>query len=223
MRLVGQYPVVLLSGRDRLLIAIDGPAASGKGTLARRIAAHFQLPWLDTGLLYRAVARDVVASGADLEDVAAAIAAARAFSALTLQDDGLRGPKAGDAASVVAKIPEVRAALLEYQRIFANTPPGAVLDGRDIGTVVCPDAHIKLFVTASDEARAHRRHLEHKSRGEEVTYDVLLADIRLRDARDASRATAPMLRAADAVELDTTSLDADQAFAAALEIIARKI
>ena len=223
MRQVGHYLEVILRGIIRLLIAIDGPAASGKGTLARRIAAHFQLPWLDTGLLYRAVARDVVAGGADLEDVAAAIAAARALSALTLQDDRLRGPKAGDAASVVAKIPEVRAALLEYQRIFANTPPGAVLDGRDIGTVVCPDAHIKLFVTASDEARAHRRHLEHKSRGEEVTYDVLLADIRLRDARDASRATAPMLRAADAVELDTTSLDADQAFAAALEIIAHKI
>lgn len=202
-----------------LIIAIDGPAASGKGTLAKRIAAHFGLAWLDTGLLYRAVARDVLAGGGDLEDVAAAEAAARAVIADTLTDPALRGPKAGDAASIVAKIPGVRAALLEYQRAFARQDGGAVLDGRDIGTVVCPDAHVKIFVTASDEARARRRFLEHQARGESVAYDELLADIRRRDVRDSSRSAAPMYAAADALHLDTTELDADQAFQAALQLI----
>lgn len=202
-----------------LIIAIDGPAASGKGTLAKRIAAHFGLAWLDTGLLYRAVARDVLAGGGDLEDVAAAEAAARAVIADTLTDPALRGPKAGDAASIVAKIPGVRAALLEYQRAFARQDGGAVLDGRDIGTVVCPDAHVKIFVTASDEARARRRFLEHQARGESVAYDELLADIRRRDVRDSSRSAAPMYAAADALHLDTTDLDADQAFQAALQLI----
>jgi CMP/dCMP kinase len=202
-----------------LIIAIDGPAASGKGTLAKRIAAHFGLAWLDTGLLYRAVARDVLARGGNLDDVIAAEAAARAVVAETLADAGLRGPQAGEAASIVAKIPEVRAALLDYQRAFAQQDGGAVLDGRDIGTVVCPDAHVKIFVTASDEARAHRRFLEHQARGESVTFDELLADIRRRDARDSGRAAAPMHAAADALHLDTTDLDAEQAFQAALQLI----
>ncbi len=202
-----------------LIIAIDGPAASGKGTLAKRIAAHFGLAWLDTGLLYRAVARDVLARGGNLDDVIAAEAAARAVVAETLADAGLRGPQAGEAASIVAKIPEVRAALLDYQRAFAQQDGGAVLDGRDIGTVVCPDAHVKIFVTASDEARAHRRFLEHQARGESVTFDELLADIRRRDARDSGRAAAPMHAAADALHLDTTDLDAEQAFQAAVQLI----
>ena len=202
-----------------LIIAIDGPAASGKGTLAKRIAGHFGLAWLDTGLLYRAVARDVLARGGNLDDVIAAEAAARAVVAETLADAGLRGPQAGEAASIVAKIPEVRVALLDYQRAFAQQDGGAVLDGRDIGTVVCPDAHVKIFVTASDEARARRRFLEHQARGESVTYDELLADIRRRDARDSGRAAAPMHAAADALHLDTTDLDAEQAFQAALQLI----
>jgi CMP/dCMP kinase len=202
-----------------LIIAIDGPAASGKGTLAKRIAAHFGLAWLDTGLLYRAVARDVLARGGNLDDVIAAEAAARAVVVETLADAGLRGPQAGEAASIVAKIPEVRVALLDYQRAFAQQDGGAVLDGRDIGTVVCPDAHVKIFVTASDEARARRRFLEHQARGESVTYDELLADIRRRDARDSGRAAAPMHAAADALHLDTTDLDAEQAFQAALQLI----
>ncbi|CAA2137180.1 (d)CMP kinase [Hyphomicrobium sp. ghe19] len=202
-----------------MIIAIDGPAASGKGTLAKRIAAHFGLAWLDTGLLYRAVARDILATGGDLEDVQAATAAAKSVKADSLDDTALRGPRAGDAASIVAKIPEVRAALLEYQRAFARQAGGAVLDGRDIGTVVCPDAPVKIFVTASDEARAMRRFLEHQSRGDSITYDELLADIRRRDARDSGRSAAPMYAADDAVHLDTTALDADQAFAAALQLI----
>jgi len=206
-----------------LIIAIDGPAASGKGTLARRIAVHFGLPWLDTGLLYRAVARDVLAKGGILDDAAAAEAAARSVEARTLDDPALRGPSAGDAASIVAKIPEVRAALLDYQRAFAEQVGGAVLDGRDIGTVVCPRAHVKIFVTASDEARAQRRFLEHQGRGEDVSYDDLLADIRRRDARDSSRSAAPMLAARDALHLDTTELDADRAFDAALRLIEMKV
>jgi cytidylate kinase len=209
-------------GRYNLIIAIDGPAASGKGTLAKRIAAHFGYAWLDTGLLYRAVARDVLATGGRLDDVEAATRAARAIDAASLADPALRGPRAGDAASIVAKIPEVRAALLAYQRAFARQPGGAVLDGRDIGTVVCPDADVKIFVTASDEARARRRFLEHQSRGENISYEELLADIRTRDARDQSRAIAPLEAAGDALYLDTTNLDADEAFEAAMEMIAKR-
>ena len=208
--------------RYKLIIAIDGPAASGKGTLAKRIALHYGLDWLDTGLLYRAVARDVVAKGASFEDVGAAIAAARAVDATSLCDPGLRGSHAGDAASIVAKIPEVRAALLKYQRTFASQERGAVLDGRDIGTVVCPDANVKIFVTASDEVRARRRHIEHQARGENLTYEELLADIRRPDARDSSRSIAPLAAAPDALLLDTTNLDADQVFAAAVKMIEAK-
>jgi cytidylate kinase len=205
--------------RANLVIAIDGPAASGKGTLAKRIAAHYGLGWLDTGLLYRAVARDVAANGGSLEDVGAAISAARAIDCASLADPGLRGPRAGDAASMVAKIPEVRAALLEFQRAFARQGAGAVLDGRDIGSVVCPDANVKIFVTASDEVRARRRHLEHQARGETLEYEELLADIRRRDARDSSRNIAPLAAAPDAIFLDTTNLDADQTFEVAVKMI----
>jgi cytidylate kinase len=207
--------------RRNLIIAIDGPAASGKGTLAKRIAIHYGLDWLDTGLLYRAVARDVVAKGGRLEDVGEATAAARAVDAASLCDPGLRGPRAGDAASIVARIPEVRAALLEYQRTFAEK--GAVLDGRDIGTVVCPDANVKIFVTASDEVRARRRHLEHQGRGDNLTYEELLADIRRRDARDSSRSIAPLAAAPDALFLDTTNLDADKVFELAVKMIEAKV
>ncbi|MEQ1651334.1 MAG: (d)CMP kinase [Hyphomicrobium sp.] len=208
--------------KQGLIIAIDGPAASGKGTLAKRIASHLCLPVLDTGLLYRAVARDVVAGGAMLDDAKAAVAAAWSLNAATLDDANLRGPAAGDAASIVAKMPRVRLALLDYQRDFANQPGGAVLDGRDIGTVICPDADIKIFVTATPEERARRRHLEHQARGEPITYDVVLADIRRRDERDSGRDVAPLEAASDAITLDTTTLDADAAFAAALQVIERK-
>lgn len=202
-----------------LVIAIDGPAASGKGTLAKKVAAHYGLPCLDTGLLYRAVARDVVAAGHRLDDAAAAVTAANNLNANALDDPGLRGPAAGDAASIVARVPDVRKALLAYQRAFAAAPGGAVIDGRDIGTVVCPGATVKLFVTASDEERARRRHLEYQGRGDVVPYDEVLQDIRARDARDQSRAISPLEPAADAIRLDTTALDARETFEAALAAI----
>jgi cytidylate kinase len=202
-----------------MIIAIDGPAASGKGTLAKRIAAHFGYHVLDTGLLYRAVARDIERAGFRLNDHWAALSAARNLDPATLDDLALRGVPAGDKASVIAKIPEVRSALLQYQRDFARRPPGAVLDGRDIGTVVCPDADIKIYVTATPEERARRRHLEHKARGETATFDDLLADIRSRDARDSGRAIAPLAVAPDAIQLDTTTMDADAVFAAAMRIV----
>jgi len=206
-----------------MIIAIDGPAASGKGTLARRIAAHFGLACLDTGLLYRAVARDVLESGGSLEDEQLAASLATTLDTRTLGDPGLRLPSAGDAASVVAKFPRVRAALLDLQRDFARQEPGAVLDGRDIGTVVCPDAAVKIYVTASTEVRARRRHAEQMARGEPVTYEAVLEGIRQRDARDAGRANAPMTCAEDAILLDTTELDIEAAFDAAVGLIKRKI
>jgi cytidylate kinase len=205
-----------------MIIAIDGPAASGKGTLAKRIAQHYGLPVLDTGLLYRAVARDVVAESAALDDAAAAVAAAWSLDPTTLDDPKLRGPAAGDAASIVAKMPRVRLALLDFQRDFARQPGGAVLDGRDIGTVICPDADIKIFVTASPEERARRRHLEHQGRGEILEFDTVLADIRRRDERDSGRDVAPLEPAHDAITIDTTKLDADAAFAATLKVIEGK-
>lgn len=205
---------------SQLIIAIDGPAASGKGTVAKRLAEHLGVPYLDTGLLYRAVARDVELRGAQLEDAAAAVTAAESIDAGSLCDPALRGPLAGDKASIIAKIPAVRAALLDYQRSFARDDArGAVLDGRDIGTVVCPEAHIKIFVTASDEARARRRYLEHQGRGENIPYETVLEDLRRRDARDSGRNIAPLEAATDALHLDTTDLDANQAFAAVLTLI----
>jgi cytidylate kinase len=204
-----------------MIIAIDGPAASGKGTLAQRIAGHFGYVWLDTGLLYRAVARDVLAAGADLEDEAAGARAAGALDATTLGDEALRSTAIGEAASVVAKHRAVRAALLDFQRNFAQTPPGAVLDGRDIGTVICPDADVKIFVTADVEVRARRRFEEYVRRRERVSYEEVLDIIRQRDARDASRSAAPLQQAPDAVLLDTTHMDVETAFMAALDIISR--
>ena len=202
-----------------MIVAIDGPAASGKGTLARRLAAHYRLPHLDTGLLYRATAASLLQAGQDLHDADAAVAAARGLGLVEFDEALLRGAHMGDAASVVAAMPEVRAALIKAQRDFAARPGGAVLDGRDIGTVVCPDASVKIFVTASPATRAQRRALELLRRGEKMDYAAVLADIAKRDARDRDRAAAPMRAAADAVELDTTSLDIEAAFARAIDIV----
>lgn len=202
-----------------MIIAIDGPAASGKGTLARRLAAHYGLPHLDTGLLYRATAAGLMQSGRNLRDVDAAVAAARGLGLTEFDESLLRGAEMGEAASIVAAIPEVRAALVALQRDFAARPRGAVLDGRDIGTVICPKADVKIFVSASPAARAQRRALELAKRGEKVDYADVLADIVKRDQRDAERTDAPMRAAADAVTLDTTRLDIEAAFAAALGIV----
>lgn len=206
-----------------MIIAIDGPAASGKGTLAKRIAAYFGYACLDTGLLYRAVARDVRARGGSLDDEALAAEAARTLDFASLDDPELRHAGAGEAASVVARFPSVRKALLELQRRFAAQKPGAVLDGRDIGTVVCPDADIKIFVTADLEVRARRRFEEVKSRGDATTLEAVTHLIRQRDLRDMSRADAPMRAAADADLLDTTDMDIETAFEAAVELIKRRI
>jgi len=207
--------------RMPLLIAIDGPAASGKGTLAKRLAGHYGLPHLDTGLLYRAVALALLDAGRSLDDHAAAAQAARTLDAERLDDPRLRERAMGEAASRVSAVPEVRAGLLTWQRRFATDPQGAVLDGRDIGTVVCPDAGVKLFITASSEERARRRHLELAGRGETADFAVILADIEARDARDASRAAAPLRMADDAIRLDTTDLDANAAFDEARAIVER--
>jgi len=206
-----------------ILIAIDGPAASGKGTLAKLIAASWGLPCLDTGLLYRAVARDVGARGYRLTDAWAALAAARSLDPATLDDPGLRSAGAGEAASIVASMPQVRAALLAYQRAFASQPGGAVLDGRDIGTVVCPQADAKIYVTARPQVRAWRRFVERQAQLEPVTFDAVLADIERRDARDAGRESAPMRPAPDADLLETSDLDIEAAFEAAVGLIKRKI
>ncbi len=205
-----------------VLIAIDGPAASGKGTLARRLARHFNVPHLDTGLLYRATAAGLLAQGARLDDVDQAVAVARGLALTDFNEDTLRGREMGEAASVVAAIPEVRDALIEAQRRFAARPEGAVLDGRDIGTVICPDAPVKIFVTASPETRAQRRALELAGRGEKVEFEAILEDIRKRDARDSGRSSAPLKAAEDALTLDTTKLGIEEAFAAALKIVTEK-
>lgn len=202
-----------------MIIAIDGPAASGKGTLGKRIAAHYGLVHLDTGKLYRAVARDTLARRGDPSDAEAALAAAKALDPKTLDDLALIDSKLGEAASIVASHPEVREKLLAYQRAFARRKPGAVLDGRDIGTVICPDAEVKLFVTATPEERARRRYRELKQAGMGVSEAEVLADIRRRDERDKGRATAPLRRAEDAVLLDTTNLDIDAAFRAAIDLV----
>jgi cytidylate kinase len=200
-----------------LTIAIDGPASAGKGTLARRLAEALALPHLDTGLLYRATGRRVLDAGEDPADPAAAHRAARALTPADLARPDLRGPAADRAASLVAAIPEVRAELLAFQRRIAGQ--GAVLDGRDIGTVVCPGAPVKLYVTASPDARAQRRFLELQAKGIPVALDQVAADMRARDEQDASRATAPLKPAVDATLLDTTGLDADAVFQQAMEIV----
>ncbi|MEL6062975.1 MULTISPECIES: (d)CMP kinase [unclassified Methylobacterium] len=204
-----------------LVIAIDGPAASGKGTLAKRLADHYGLPHLDTGLLYRAVALALIDAGLSLDDHGAAARAAQALDPEKLDDPRLRDRAMGEAASRISAVPEVRAGLLVWQRRFAAAPQGAVLDGRDIGTVVCPEAEVKLFITASSEERARRRHRELAGRGEDASFAAILADIEARDARDSSRAAAPLRMADDAVRLDTTDLNADAAFDEAREIVER--
>ncbi len=202
-----------------MIIAIDGPAASGKGTLGRLIAAHYGLPHLDTGKLYRAVARDTLAAGANPSDAIAALAAANALDPATLDDPQLMEGRLGEAASIVASHPDVRAALRTYQRAFAGQPSGAVLDGRDIGTVICPDADVKLFVTASADVRAARRFRELREAGHDVTEAEVLADIKRRDERDKTRAISPLRQARDAYLLDTTNLAIDAAFKAAIALI----
>jgi len=206
-----------------MIIAIDGPAASGKGTLARRLADHLGFALLDTGLLYRAVGMKVLRAGGDPADSGAAAEAARTLDAGELESADLRSDAAASAASKVGAIPAVRAALLDFQRTFAAHPPGgaggAVLDGRDIGTVVCPDADAKLFVTASIEVRAERRLKELRARGLEAIHSRVLQEMKERDSRDASRAVAPLEPATDAFVLDTSALDPDAVFAEALAFV----
>lgn len=204
------------------VIAIDGPAASGKGTLGRRIAQALGFAHLDTGRLYRAVGLGVLKRGEDPADPASAIRGVQALDLSLLEDPALKSDKTGGAASKVAAIQEVRDALLDFQRNFAAHPPGgrgAVLDGRDIGTVICPDASVKLYVTATPEIRARRRFLELQSQGSTRTEEQVLIDIKTRDARDMGRAVAPLRQAADAHLLDTTHLDIEAAVARALEIV----
>jgi cytidylate kinase len=202
-----------------MIIAIDGPAASGKGTLGKRLAAHFGLRHLDTGLLYRAVAKALMDGGHPLDDRQRAVAAAQALDPEQFDEKTLKGHAIGEAASIVSAIPDVRAALLAFQRNFAAAPPGAVLDGRDIGTVICPDADVKIFVIAAPEERARRRAAELKAAGQPADEAAILADILRRDERDRTRAAAPLVRADDAHELDTTRLNVDEAVAAAIELI----
>ena len=202
-----------------MIIAIDGPAASGKGTLARRLAEHYGLRHLDTGVIYRAVARAVLDAGLDLADEAAAVRAARELAPRTFDDPALKSQAMGSAASVVSAIPSVRQALVEFQRQFAAVPPGAVLDGRDIGTVICPDAEVKIFVVADPVVRAQRRTLEARGRGEAADEAAVLADILARDERDKNRAVAPLEPAADAHLLDNSQLDIEGGVRAAIAIV----
>ena len=208
---------------SKFVVAVDGPVASGKGTLGRRLAIYFDFAYLDTGALYRAVAMRMLRAGNGLDDVNAMVAQAQAISLADLEEPNLRAEAIGEAASFVAPQMELRAALLDYQRNFATHPPGraqgAVLDGRDIGTVVCPDAEVKLFVTASPEARAVRRHAELVARKEDISLDVVRADLLKRDTRDSERTASPLMLADDAHLLDTTKMDIEAAFQAAERIV----
>jgi cytidylate kinase len=204
-----------------MIIAIDGPAASGKGTLGKRLAARFGLRHLDTGLIYRAVAKALIDAGHAPDDRERAIAAAKALDPAQFDEKALKRHAVGEAASIVSAIPEVRAALLAFQRDFAAAPPGAVLDGRDIGTVIAPHADVKIFVIAAPEERARRRAAELNADGHRVDEAEVLADILRRDERDRNRAVAPLKAAPDAHELDTTKLDIDAAVAAAIDIVER--
>ncbi len=204
-----------------MIIAIDGPAASGKGTVSRKLAAHYGLRHLDTGLLYRAVAKALLDAGRAPGDEVRAIVAAKAINPARFDESALKRYEVGEAASVVSAIPGVRAALLDFQKEFAAAPSGAVLDGRDIGTVICPNAEVKIFVTAAPEVRAHRRTLELRGRGEKADEAAVLADIMSRDERDRSRSTAPLIQAPDAHLLDTSTLDIEGSFRAALALVER--
>lgn len=205
------------------VIAIDGTAASGKGTLARRLAEYFGFAYLDTGLLYRRVALTLIRNDMPLENKDAAIAAANSVKITELDEPALRSGEAGRGASIVAAIPEVRQALLDFQRNFAENPPeeskGAVLDGRDIGTVICPDADIKFYVDAKIETRAERRHGELSAKGEKITCAAVLEDMKTRDTRDAGRTNAPMIAAPDAIRIDSTSMSAEEVYEFALSNI----
>jgi CMP/dCMP kinase len=202
-----------------MIIAIDGPAASGKGTLGKRLAAHYGLRHLDTGLIYRAVTKALLDAGDRLDDVERAVAAAKALDPGGFDEKALKSHAIGEAASIVSALPEVRAALLAFQRDFGRAAPGAVLDGRDIGTVIFPDADVKIYVDATPEVRAQRRAAEIASTGSAVSEAEVLADIRRRDERDTRRAAAPLRAAPDAHLLDTTHLDIDAAFWAAIDIV----
>ena len=202
-----------------MIIAIDGPAASGKGTLAKRLAAHYGYHHLDTGVIYRAVAHALISQALDLRDEAAAIQAAQSLNPETFDNPALKSHDVGSAASIVSAIPAVRAALLEFQRDFAGKPPGAVLDGRDIGTVICPNAEVKIFVVADPKIRARRRTLEALDRGETANEAAILADILARDERDQNRAVAPLKPAKDAYLLDNSHLDIEGGVRAAIDIV----
>lgn len=202
-----------------MIIAVDGPAAAGKGTIARALAQHFGYHFLDTGTLYRRVGLALLESSDDPRNVKAAVAIARNLNSHPYSDHELRTEAVGAAASIVAVIPEVRTALLTFQRKFAGQQPGAVLDGRDIGTVVCPDADMKLFITASPEVRARRRLAELQAYGADVTFETVLHEIRQRDERDRTRAVAPLVPAADAVVLDTSEMTAEEAIAVAIRLV----
>jgi CMP/dCMP kinase len=202
-----------------MIIAIDGPAASGKGTLGKRLAHHYGYRHLDTGVIYRAVAKALLDKGFELTDETRAVAAALALNPETFGDPELKSQRIGDAASVVSAIASVREALVNFQRAFAVEPPGAVLDGRDIGTVICPDADVKIFVVADPKVRAHRRTLEARGRGEPADEALILADIIRRDERDRNRAAAPLKAAADAHILDNSNLDIEGGVRAAIAIV----
>lgn len=207
------------ASKKPLLIAIDGPAAAGKGTLAQSLAARLDLPYLDTGLLYRAIGKLMQVAGLDLDDAAAATAIAEKLKSTDIQRTDLRGREAGELASRVAVHPGVRAALVAFQRDFAHGPRGAVLDGRDIGTVICPDADVKLYVTASAEVRARRRTDELLAKGRAIDYEAILAEVKARDARDSGRVEAPLRPADDAVVIDTSSLEPAKVLEAALSVV----
>ncbi|MGC2084130.1 MAG: (d)CMP kinase [Bradyrhizobium sp.] len=202
-----------------MIIAIDGPAASGKGTLAKRLAAYYGYRHLDTGVMYRAVAHVMLTAGLDLNDEVKAAEIAIRLDTRTFADPALKSQAVGSAASVVSALPKVREALVRFQREFAASPPGAVLDGRDIGTVICPDAEVKIYVVADPRIRAHRRTLEARGRGEAADEDAVLADILARDERDQKRSIAPLKQAPDAYLLDNSHLDIEGGVRAAIDIV----
>jgi len=202
-----------------MIIAMDGPAASGKGTLAKKLAQHYKLGHLDTGALYRAVARDMIAAGKLLDDEPSAAAMAGKLDPNSFEDPQLRTAEIGEAASKVARLKDVRAALVDYQRKFAERPGGAIIEGRDIGTVVCPNADVKLFIEASTEVRAKRRHKELAETGDDISYEEIHAQIAARDTLDRTREISPLLPAEDALLLDTSDLGIEAAFEAAINLI----